>query len=174
VRLLVLLNDWTYRGLVPPELEKGFGFFQSKPATAFSPLAVTPDELGDAWKGGRLHLKLETTLNGALVGDPEAGPEMHFSFFELVAHIARTRRFQAGTILGSGTVSNEDRERGISCLAERRMIETIEGGKPVTPFLSVGDRVSITMRDPEGREVFGRIDNTVVKAEDRGRWRKPT
>ena len=126
VRLLVLLNDWTYRNLIPPELEKGFGFFQSKPATAFSPFAITPDELGDAWQGGRVHLRLQTRLNGHLVGDPEAGEEMHFSFFDLIAHIARTRRFQAGTILGSGTVSNEERARGISCLAERRMIEIIE------------------------------------------------
>ncbi len=174
IRLLVLLNDWTYRNLVPPELEKGFGFFQSKPATAFSPLAVTPDELGAAWKDGRLHLALETTLNGELVGDPQAGPEMHFSFHQLIAHIARTRRFQAGTILGSGTVSNQDRARGISCLAERRMIETIDDGKPATPFLSVGDVVSIRMRDGDGREVFGRIENTVVEGADRGRWSKPS
>ena len=170
IRLVVILNDWTYRNLVPPELEKGFGFFQSKPATAFSPWAVTPDELGDAWKGGRLHLRLQTSLNGQLVGDPEAGPEMHFSFHELVAHLARTRRFQAGTILGSGTVSNEDRARGISCLAERRMIETIDGGKPTTPFLSVGDQVKIEMRDAAGRDLFGRIECAVIPGGARGTW----
>jgi fumarylacetoacetate (FAA) hydrolase len=171
VRLLVLLNDWSYRGLIPGELEKGFGFFQSKPATAFSPLAITPDELGGAWRDGRVHLPLVTHLNGQKVGDPDAGPEMFFSFFDLVAHIAKTRRFQAGTILGSGTVSNEDRSRGISCLAERRMIETIDDGKPSTPFLSVGDVVTIEMRDAAGRDLFGRIEGAVVKAEDRGRWR---
>jgi fumarylacetoacetate (FAA) hydrolase len=170
VRLLVLLNDWTYRNLIPPELEKGFGFFQSKPATAFSPWAITPDELGDAWEGGRVHLRLRTSLNGELVGDPEAGPEMHFSFFELIAHIAKTRRFQAGTLLGSGTVSNEDRARGISCLAERRMIEIIEQGKPSTSFLAVGDRVRIEMQDAAGRDLFGRIENTVVRGAARGAW----
>src|SRR5690606_6938087 len=130
VRLVMLCNDVTYRNLIPPELAKGFGFFNSKPATAFSPFAVTPDELGDAWRNGRVHLPLCTWLNGALAGDPHAGPAMHFSFFDLIAHIAKTRRFTAGTILGSGTVSNEDRARGVSCLAERRMREIIERGKP--------------------------------------------
>ncbi|HWZ88804.1 MAG TPA: fumarylacetoacetate hydrolase family protein, partial [Polyangiaceae bacterium] len=120
VRLFMLANDWTYRNLVPAELAKGFGFFVSKPATSFSPFAVTPDELGTAYHDGRVHLPLRTRLNGQLVGDPNAGPEMHFSFFELIAHIAKTRAFAAGTIVGSGTVSNADRARGISCLAERR------------------------------------------------------
>ena len=164
VRLLVLANDITLRNLVPAELDKGFGFFQSKPATAFSPFAVTPDELGGAWRDGRVHLPLRTTYNGALAGDPDAGPEMHFSFFDLVAHVARTRAFAAGTILGGGTVSNADRARGVSCLAERRAIEMIDGGVAVTPFLSPGDTVAIEMRDAAGRDIFGRIDQKVVAA----------
>lgn len=162
VKLLMLANDITYRGLIPAELAKGFGFFNSKPATAFSPFAVTPDELGDAWRGGRVHLRLRSTLNGKLVGDPEAGPEMHFSFYELMAHICKTRAFGAGTILGSGTVSNTDRERGISCLAESRMIETIEHGKPTTPFMAVGDRIEIEMLNATGESLFGRISQRVV------------
>lgn len=162
VRLLMLVNDCTLRNLIPNELAKGFGFFQSKPASAFSPFAVTPDELGDAWRGGRLHLPLYVSLNGQRVGDPEAGPEMHFSFFDLIAHIARTRAFTAGTILGSGTVSNEDRARGISCLAERRMIEIIETGAAATPFLKADDEVLIEMRDPSGRSIFGEIRQRVV------------
>ncbi len=164
VRLLVLANDVTLRNLVPGELAKGFGFFQSKPATAFSPFAATPDELGPAWKGGRVHLRLRVVYNGALVGDCEAGPEMHFSFFDLVGHIARTRAFTAGTILGSGTVSNADRARGVSCLAERRTIEVLDagpGGKPRTPFMKRGDRVEIEMLDPAGRSVFGKIAQEV-------------
>ena len=164
VRLLVLANDITLRNLVPAELDKGFGFFQSKPATAFSPFAVTPDELGGAWRDGRVHLPLRTTYNGALAGDPDAGPEMHFSFFDLVAHVARTRAFAAGTILGGGTVSNADRARGVSCLAERRAIEMIDGGVAVTPFLSPGDTVAIEMRDAAGRDIFGRTDQKVVAA----------
>jgi fumarylacetoacetate (FAA) hydrolase len=163
VRLVMLANDVTLRNLVPDELAKGFGFFQSKPSTAFSPMAVTPDELGTAWKGGRLHFRLRTHLNGGLVGDPEAGPEMHFSFFELIAHIAKTRAFTAGTILGSGTVSNADRARGVSCLAERRTLETIEDGRPSTPFLAAGDRVQIEMLDAAGTSIFGRIDQTVAQ-----------
>ena len=164
VRLLVTLNDVTCRNLIPAELEKGFGFFTSKPATAFSPFAVTPDELGEAWQGGRVHLRLRSTLNGELVGDPEAGPEMHFSFFNLLEHITKTRRFGAGTILGSGTVSNHDRARGISCLAERRMIEIIESGKPTTRFMKPGDTIAIEMLDASGRSIFGRIDQKVVAA----------
>lgn len=161
VRLVMLVNDVTLRNLIPDELAKGFGFFQGKPATAFSPVAVTPDELGAAWKDGRVHLTLQTWLNGTLVGDTHAGPEMHFSFFDLVQHISKTRRFTAGTILGSGTVSNEERARGISCLAEIRMIETIEGGAPKTPFMKHGDRVEIEMKGLDGRSVFGRIDQKV-------------
>ncbi len=163
VRLLMLANDVTLRNLVPDELAKGFGFFQSKPATAFAPFALTPDELGDAWRGGRVHLRLRTELNGALVGDPDAGDEMHFSFFDLVAHIAKTRAYTAGTILGSGTVSNADRARGVSCLAERRTLEILDGGKPVTPFLQPGDRVRIEMLGRDGRSLFGAIDQKVTK-----------
>lgn len=162
VRLLMLANDVTLRNIVPDELAKGFGFFQSKPATAFSPFAVTPDELGAAWRGGRVHLPLRTTYNNALVGDPDAGPEMHFSFFELIAHITKTRSYTAGTIVGSGTVSNVDRARGISCLAERRMIEIIDTGKAVTPFMKRGDTVSIEMLDANGASVFGRISQRVA------------
>jgi len=162
VRLLVLANDCTLRNLIPDELAKGFGFFQSKPATAFSPFAVTPDELADEWRGGRLHVRVRTTYNGNVVGDCDAGPEMHFSFYDLIAHVAKTRRFTAGTILGSGTVSNADRARGISCLAERRMIEIIEGGKPQTPFMKVGDKVEITAMTPDGKQPFGSIEQSVV------------
>jgi fumarylacetoacetate (FAA) hydrolase len=161
VRLVMLANDVTYRSLVPAELEKGFGFFNSKPATAFSPFAVTPDELGPAFRDGRVLLRLHTTYNGALVGETETGPEMHFSFFELVAHIAMTRSFTAGTILGSGTVSNRDRARGVSCLAERRMIETLELGAPKTPFMTHGDTIRIEAFDAAGRSVFGAIDQRV-------------
>lgn len=164
VRLVLLVNDVTLRGLIPEELAKGFGFFCGKPATAFSPFALTPDELGDAWHDGRLHLRLKTTYNDVVVGDCDAGPEMHFSFFDLIQHITKTRAFSAGTILGSGTVSNVDRARGISCLAEIRMIETIEGGKPTTPFMKVGDTVQIQMADAKGNDLFGVINQRVVSA----------
>ena len=163
VRLLCLANDLTYRDLVPAELAKGFGFFQSKPATAFSPFAVTPDELGPAWRDGRLHLRLTVRWNGARVGDADAG-EMHFSFLDLVEHLAKTRGFTAGTILGSGTVSNEDRARGWSCIAEQRALETIEHGAPRTRFLLPGDTVEIELRDGAGRNVFGTIAQRVVAA----------
>jgi fumarylacetoacetate (FAA) hydrolase len=159
----MLVDDVTLRNLVPPELAKGFGFFQSKPATGFSPFAVTPDELGDAWRDGRLHLRLRSYRNGELVGDPEAGPEMHFSFFELVAHLAKTRSYTAGTILGSGTVSNTDRARGYSCIAEKRALETIESGKASTPFLSPGETVKIEMRGKDGTSIFGSIEQRVVE-----------
>src|SRR5690606_14993169 len=162
VRLLVLVNDVTLRNLIPAELAKGFGFFQSKPATAFGPFAITPDELGDAWRDGRVHLPLRTIYNGRLVGDPDAGPEMHFSFFDLIEHICKTRSFTAGTILGSGTVSNEDRARGSSCLQEQRMIEKIDTGTMVTPFLKPGDSIEIEMFDAEGRSIFGKIHQSVV------------
>ncbi len=162
IRLFCLANDVTLRNLVPAELAKGFGFFNSKPATAFSPFAVTPDELGDAYREGRVFLRLRSTYNGQVVGDCEAGPEMHFSFFDLVAHIAKTRAFGAGTILGSGTVSNEDESRGISCLAERRMRETITQGAPRTPFMKVGDTIAIEMLDAAGQDIFGRIEQKVV------------
>jgi fumarylacetoacetate (FAA) hydrolase len=164
VRLLTICNDVSLRNLIPIELAKGFGFFQGKPATAFAPLAATPDELGAAWREGRVFLRLRTTLNGRRVGDTDSGPEMHFSFFQLIEHIARTRRFTAGTILGSGTVSNEDRARGVSCIAERRMIETLETGSPKTPFLEYGDVVEIEMFDEGGQSVFGGIRQKVVPA----------
>ncbi len=162
VRLVLLCNDITLRNLIPDELAKSFGFFQSKPATAFSPFAVTPDELGDAWRDGRLHGKVRSIYNGELVGDCEAGPEMHFSFAELIQHISKTRRFGAGTIVGSGTVSNADRARGISCLAERRMIEIIEGGAAKTPFMKVGDTIEIDAILPDGSSPFGTISQRVV------------
>ncbi len=161
VRLVMLANDCTLRNLIPDELAKSFGFFQSKPATAFSPFAVTPDELGDAWKAGRLHGRVRSTYNGSVIGDCDAGPEMHFSFHDLIQHIAKTRRFTAGTILGSGTVSNADRARGVSCLAERRMIEIIESGKPATPFMAVGDTIRIEA-DVGGKSPFGVIEQKVV------------
>jgi len=161
VKLLMICNDVTLRNLIPAELKKNFGFFNSKPATAFAPFAITPDELGDAWKDGRVTLRLKSALNGELAGDPEAGPEMHFSFFDLIQHITKTRAFTAGTILGSGTVSNEDEARGVSCLAERRMREILKDGKPATEFLKDGDEVRIEMRDPSGRNLFGTIHQKV-------------
>jgi len=163
IKLVMICNDVSLRNLIPDELAKGFGFFQSKPATAFAPFALTPDELGAAWKDGRVHLRMRSVLNGQLVGDTDAGPEMHFSFPDLIQHIAKTRSFTAGTILGSGTVSNADRARGISCLAERRMIETIEEGKPKTPFMKVGDTIEIEMLDEAGKSLFGRICQKVVR-----------
>jgi fumarylacetoacetate (FAA) hydrolase len=166
--LLTLVNDWSLRNLIPGELAKGFGFYQSKPATAFSPVAVTPDELGAAWDGGRVHRPLESRINGSLLGRPDAGTDMTFDFPALIAHLARTRRLGAGTIVGSGTVSNCDRSRGSSCLAERRMLEQIDCGQPVTPFLRFGDRVRIEMFDDVGRSIFGAIEQRVVAAAPRG------
>lgn len=162
VRLLTLVNDVTHRTLVPAELAKGFGFFCSKPATAFAPFAVTPDELGNAYREGRVHLRLRTSLNGAVVGDIDAGKPMHFSFFDLLEHITKTRAFTAGTILGSGTVSTSEVARGASCLAEIRMREAVETGASRTPFLKVGDRVRIEMIGPDGVSIFGAIDQEVV------------
>jgi fumarylacetoacetate (FAA) hydrolase len=162
VKLLCLANDVTLRNLVPGELAKGFGFFQSKPATAFSPFAVTPDELGEAWRGGRVHARLTVRWNGKVVGDVDTGPEMHFSFFQLLEHVARTRAFTAGTILGSGTVSNADRARGWSCIAEQRALEMIDAGAARTRFLQPGDTVEIELRDAAGRNVFGTISQRVA------------
>lgn len=161
IKLLMLANDVSLRNLVPRELAKGFGFFQSKPASAFSPVAVTPDELGAAWDGGRLHLPLISELNGAPFGRPDAGVDMTFDFPALIAHAAFTRRLGAGSIIGSGTVSNGDRSAGSSCIAERRMLEQLEFGTPRTPFLRFGDRVRIEMRDASGRSIFGAIDQHV-------------
>lgn len=162
VRLVMLCNDVSLRNLIPGELAKGFGFFTSKPSSAFSPVAVTPDELGEHWRGGRLYLPLVTHLNGELYGNPDAGPEMHFGFNEIIAHVCKSRSLSAGTIVGSGTVSNEDRSRGSSCLAEKRMIEKIDTGEFITPFLQYGDRVRIEMFDPEGASIFGAIEQEVV------------
>ena len=164
IRLVMLCNDVTLRNLIPNELAKGFGFFQSKPATAFSPFALTPDEFEGGLEDGRLHLSLRTRLNGEVVGDCEAGPEMHFSFHELIQHITRTRSFTAGTILGSGTVSNEDPARGVSCLSEARVREIIDEGAPRTTYLQAGDRVQIDVHDGAGQNLFGTIDQRVVHA----------
>lgn len=164
IRLVTLVNDWSLRNLIPGELAKGFGFYQSKPATGFSPVAVTPDELGDAWRDARVHLPLISHINGALFGQPDAGVDMTFSFADLIAHITRTRRAGAGTIIGSGTVSNYDRSRGSACLAERRTLEQIEHGAPHTPFLKFGDRVRIEMLDSAGNSIFGAIDQVVTAA----------
>lgn len=165
VRLVCVANDVTLRNLVPTELEKGFGFFVSKPATAFSPFAVTPDELGPAWQEGRVHLPLRTWWNEALFGDPEAGPAMHFSFHDLLEHGTKTRRLTAGTIIGSGTVSNEDPARGSSCIAEKRMREKLETGSIETPFMRFGDRVEIDLIGSDGVSICGRIDQRVVRAQ---------
>lgn len=165
LRLLTVVNDWTLRNLVPGELAKGFGFVQSKPATAFAPFAITPDELGEAWSNGRAAVDLRCVYNGQVVGHANAGSEMHFSFFDLVAHVAKTRRLGAGTLLGSGTVSNVAAERGFSCIAEQRAREAIGMGSAQTPFMSVGDRIRIeafvpvTLASP-----FGAIEQTVVAA----------
>jgi fumarylacetoacetate (FAA) hydrolase len=164
VRLLMCVNDWTYRNLVPDELAKGFGFFCSKPATGFAPFAVTPDELGSAWLDGRLDGTMFVAVDGTRVGDPLTGPEMHFSFFQLIEHVCRTRRFGPGTILGSGTISNAAAERGVSCLQELRARETIASGSPRTPFLQVGSRVQIEFRLADGSAPFGSIDQQVVGA----------
>jgi len=163
IRLIGILNDVSLRNLVPAELGKGFGFVQSKPATAFAPVVVTPDELGAAWRGGKVHLPLVTHLNGLIFGQPNAGEDMNFDFPTLIAHAAKTRDLGAGTIVGSGTVSNRAPGRGSSCLAEKRTIETIEKGKPATPFLRFGDRVRIEMRGPDGGPMFGAIEQEVIR-----------
>jgi fumarylacetoacetate (FAA) hydrolase len=164
IKLLMLVNDVSLRNLIPGELAKGFGFFQSKPASSFSPVAVTPEELGGAWDGGKVHLPLLSHLNGEWFGSPDAGADMNFDFGQLVAHAARTRNLAAGTIVGSGTVSNRDRKSGSSCLAEKRTLETLESGKPSTPFMKFGDRIRIEMLDAGGRSIFGAIDQKVVRA----------
>ncbi len=173
IRLVMLVNDVSLRGLIPQELAKGFGFFQSKPASAFSPVAVTPDELGEAWDGGKLHLPLLVAVNGKPFGKANAGIDMTFDFGELIAHAAKTRSLVAGTIIGSGTVSNkldggpgkriENGGNGYSCIAELRMIETIETGAPKTQFLRFGDQVRIEMQDRTGHSIFGAIEQIVEK-----------
>jgi fumarylacetoacetate (FAA) hydrolase len=162
IRLLMLANDVSLRHLIPSELAKGFGFLQSKPATGFSPVAVTPDELGSAWSGGRVHLSLQSSWNGQRVGLCEAGPEMTFHFGQLIAHLCKTRRVRAGSIIGSGTVSNKDSTHGYSCIEEKRAIETIEHGEPQTEFMLYGDTIRIEMNGLDGHSVFGAIDQTVV------------
>jgi len=162
ILLVMLANDVSLRNLIPNELGKGFGFFQGKPASSFSPVAVTPDELGAAWDGARLHLPLVVHLNGELFGKPNAGVDMTFDFGQLIAHAARTRTLAAGSIVGSGTVSNVDRSAGSACLAEKRMIETIADGKPATLFMKFGDRVRIEMFAEDGNSIFGAIDQTVA------------
>lgn len=165
VQLLMLVNDVSLRNLIPGELAKGFGFYQSKPSSSFSPVAVTPDELGEAWKGGKVLRPLVSHINDQLFGQPDAGTDMTFNFPALIAHAARTRALGAGSIIGSGTVSNYDRSAGSSCLAERRMLEIIEQGEAQTPFLTFGDRVRIEMFDAAGQSIFGAIDQVVEKYE---------
>ena len=163
IKLITLVNDWSLRNLIPGELAKGFGFYQSKPATAFAPVVVTPDELGDAWRDCKVHLPLSSRINGRVFGQPEAGVDMTFSFAQLIAHVTKTRKLGAGAIIGSGTVSNYDRSRGSSCLAEVRMLEQIDHGQADTPFLKFGDRVEIEMHARDGTNIFGTLDNRVVQ-----------
>ncbi|MGO3892293.1 MAG: fumarylacetoacetate hydrolase family protein [Paenalcaligenes sp.] len=172
IRLLMLVNDVSLRNLIPGELAKGFGFFQSKPASAFSPVAITPDELGDAWQDTKVHRPLTVHLNGKLFGNPDAGTDMTFNFAQLVAHVTKSREVEAGSIIGSGTVSNkqgnlhgssiENGGVGYCCLAEVRMYETIETGAPQTPFLKYGDTVKIEMLDAQGQSIFGAIEQRVI------------
>jgi fumarylacetoacetate (FAA) hydrolase len=163
IKLLMLVNDVSLRNLIPAELAKGFGFFGSKPSSAFSPVAITPDELGDAWDGKKLHLPLTTHFNNKLFGQPNCGIDMTFDFPTIVAHAAITRPLSAGCIVGSGTISNYDRSAGSSCLAEKRMLEIIANGKPSTPFMSFGDTVRIEMFDNNGDSIFGAIDQVVTQ-----------
>ncbi|GAA5070502.1 fumarylacetoacetate hydrolase family protein [Lysobacter panacisoli] len=166
IQLIGLVNDVSLRNLIPNELAKGFGFLQSKPRSALSPVFVTPDELGDAWKGSKVHLPLLTHINGEWFGAPEAGVDMQFDFAQLVAHAAKTRPLSAGTIVGSGTVANEDTSLGASCFAEKRTVETLEQGKPITPFMSFGDTVRIEMRARDGSDVFGAIEQRIERAKE--------
>lgn len=161
IKLLVLINDVSLRNLIPAELKKGFGFLQSKPRSALSPVVVTPDELGPAWRDGQVDLPLHTHYNGEPFGHPECGVDMQFNFPRLIEHAAMTRPLAAGTLIGSGTIANQDETRGSSCLAEKRMLEIIKHGKPATPFMSFGDRVHIEMLDAEGKTIFGAIEQVV-------------
>ncbi|MEP6484134.1 MAG: fumarylacetoacetate hydrolase family protein [Rudaea sp.] len=164
IQLVGLINDVSLRNLIPDELNKGFGFLQSKPRSALSPVFVTPDELGAQWKNAKVHLPLVTHINGQKFGAPEAGDDMQFGFAELIAHAAKTRPLSAGTIVGSGTVANQDESRGASCLAERRTLEVIATGKPVTSFLKFGDSVRIEMFDKDGHSIFGAIEQQIRQA----------
>lgn len=163
IRLLMLVNDVSLRNLIPAELAKGFGFFQSKPASSFSPVAVTPDELGDAWSEGKVHLPLRSTWNEVLVGQPNAGVDMVFSFPQLITHLCKTRQARAGTIIGSGTVSNKDSKKGYSCIAEKRALEMIAQGEPSTSFMKFGDKIRIEILDKNGKSIFGAIEQSVVE-----------
>jgi fumarylacetoacetate (FAA) hydrolase len=162
IQLVGLVNDVSLRGLIPGELAKGFGFLQSKPRSALSPVLVTPDELGEAWRDEKLHLPMRTWLNGAWFGEAECGVDMHFSFAELVAHAAKTRPLTAGTIVGSGTIANQDTSKGASCLAEQRTVETLRDGKPDTPFLKFGDTLRIDVTDAHGDSIFGAIEQRIA------------
>lgn len=164
IRLLMLANDVSLRNLVAPELAKGFGFLQAKPATSFSPVAVTPDELGEAWRDGKVHLPLRSTWNGKLVGQPQAGVDMVFNFAQLIAHLCKSRNARAGSIVGSGTVSNKDATRGYSCIAEKRCLELIADGVASTPYMLFGDTIRIEMLDGAGKSIFGAIDQAVTQA----------
>ncbi|MFT4563182.1 MAG: fumarylacetoacetate (FAA) hydrolase [Gammaproteobacteria bacterium] len=164
IKLILLVNDVSLRNLIPSELAKGFGFYQGKPSSAFSPVAVTPNELGQHWRNGTVNRPLTVHLNGALYGEPHCGIDMTFNFEQLVEHATKTRKLGAGTVIGSGTISNYDRSRGSACIAERRMLETIEHGSPKTPFLKFGDRVRIEMFDTDGISIFGAIDQVVAQA----------
>lgn len=164
IRLFMLVNDVSLRNLIPNEIGKGFGFFQSKPSSSFSPVAITPDELGKAWHNAKVNLPIVNHINNELFGAPDAGVDMTFDFAQLIAHAAKTRRLSAGTIIGSGTISNIDRSKGSSCLAEKRMLEIIEDGKPKTPFMHFGDTVRIEMFDQDGNSLFGAINQKVVQA----------
>lgn len=163
IKLFMLVNDVSLRNLIPAELSKGFGFFHSKPSSSFSPVAITPDELGSHWDGQRVHLPLKSYLNGQLFGEPDAGTDMTFSFPKLIAHAAKTRPLGTGTIIGSGTVSNRDRSKGSSCIIEKRMLEIIAEGKATTPFMHFGDSIRIEMIDGQGHPLFGAIHQTVVQ-----------
>ena len=163
IKLLMLVNDVSLRNLIPAELAKGFGFFQSKPASSFSPVAVTPDELDTAWQDGKVHLPLRATWNGTLVGQPNAGVDMVFSFPQLIAHLSKTRGARAGSIIGSGTVSNKDAAKGYTCIAEKRALEMIAHGEAKTPFMKFGDTIRIEMLDANGKSIFGAISQQVAQ-----------
>src|SRR6201991_3046499 len=163
IQLVGLVNDVSLRGLIPGELAKGFGFLQSKPRSALSPVFVTPDELGDAWIDDKLHLPMRTWINGTWFGEAECGVDMQFDFSQLVAHVAKTRPLTAGTLVGSGTIANEDTSKGASCLAEQRTVETLRDGEPSTPFLSFGDTLRIDVTDASGASIFGAIEQAVVQ-----------
>jgi fumarylacetoacetate (FAA) hydrolase len=165
IKLLMLVNDVSLRNLIPAELAKGFGFFQSKPASSFSPVAVTPDELGAAWQEGKVHLPLRVTWNDTVVGKANAGVDMVFSFPQLISHLTKTRNARAGSIVGSGTVSNKDASKGYSCIAEKRCLEMIADGEAKTPFMKFGDTIRIEMLDANGRSIFGAIDQRVEQYE---------